>query len=86
MSKTFKKKNSGAQNRRNKKKIKIENEKLANTFEKWVSTSKTVSSSPLLKNPDISVEIHDFDNSPTIDESLDIPLKKITQNRLMLRL
>lgn len=33
MSETLKKKKSGAQNRKNKKKTKVENEKLANTFE-----------------------------------------------------
>lgn len=73
----FKKKNSGAQNRKNKKKIKIENEKLASTFEKWVSTSTSVSSSSLLKNSDVSVKIHnDLDNSPTVYESPDIPIDK----------
>jgi len=70
MSETFKKKNSGFQNRKNKKKIKIENEKLANTFEKWVSTSTTVSPCSSLKKSDVSVKIHnDLNNVPTINES-----------------
>jgi len=77
MYETFKKKNNGAQNRKNKKKIKIENEKLANTFEKWVSTSTTVSPCSSLKKYDVSVKIHnDLNNAPPINESPDIPLKK----------
>lgn len=78
MSEIFKKKNSGCQNRKNKKKIKIENEKLANTFEKWVSTSTTVSPCSSLKKPDVSVKIHnDLNNVPYTkpDES---KLSKVT--------
>ncbi|XP_050063090.1 zinc finger MYM-type protein 1-like [Aphis gossypii] len=77
MSETFKRKNSGAQNRKNKKKIKIENEKLANTFERWVSTSTTVSPCSSLNKSDVSVKIHnDLNNAPTINESPGIPFKK----------
>lgn len=77
MSKTTKKKNSGAQNRKNNKKIKFENDKLASTFEQWLSTSTTVPPSSSLKNADDSVKIgYDIANASTIDKFSISPIEK----------
>ncbi|KAF0721289.1 zinc finger MYM-type protein 1-like, partial [Aphis craccivora] len=51
--------------------------KLANTFEKWVSISTTVSPCSSLNKSNVSVKIHnDMKNAPTINECPGISLKK----------
>lgn len=50
MSELVKRKKSGAQNRKEKKKQKIEDEKLANYFEKWLSKPLTMPSCSSLED------------------------------------